>query len=185
MSELFLPHQMLYGWYQLFSLKQLKSCNSRYNSGNSWSEWYYPCWKIKNHEKALIFNEIVIFALSLIFISDSENDDSRGGHLWSLLASLSHLFYRNIVLSTNNKLRIHSRSVPSFLLAGDEQFDVQSNHLLLDELKVRCQHISYAYQLLISLWCGMYTASLETFYLREIIKRILFFAFFSVESNEN
>lgn len=78
---------------------------------------------------------LIIF--SFIYISDSENDDSCGGHLWRMLASLSHLFHRYIILPTNNKLRIHSRGVPSVLLVGNEQFHVQSNHLLLDELEVR------------------------------------------------
>lgn len=65
-----------------------------------------------------------------------ENDDLGGGDIRHLLAAVSRVLYRRLLLSGAEQLGTNTGGVFGHLLAGDEQLDVQSDHLLLDESTV-------------------------------------------------
>lgn len=102
-------------------------------------------------------------------ISGSEDDDSGGDHLRSVLAALPALLHLDRLLPVHHQVRIHPGNVPGHLLAGNEQLDVQSDHLLLDECEVRSMtyiHVSGPHFLLRE-------KRINSFYLRQIIKQTL------------
>jgi len=65
------------------------------------------------------------------------HDDRHRGDLRRLLAATTHLLRRHKPLPRNHPLPPHPARLPDHLLGGDEQLDVQSDHVLLDERTVR------------------------------------------------
>ena len=65
-----------------------------------------------------------------------ENDDCGGVDIRLLLASVPHLFPPVVALQRDQSMATHPGGLSARLLARNEQRNVQSHHLLLDEFKV-------------------------------------------------
>lgn len=91
----------------------------------------------------LILSVFFVYFVNCWFYLGGENDDGCCVNICNLLAAISYIFHNNGTLSANNIIILYSGNLLSHLLAGNEQFNVQSNHLLLDEFKVSyCQFIN-------------------------------------------
>lgn len=78
----------------------------------------------------------VQFETGVFLFAGCENDDYSCHHLRRVLAPLSPIFHHDIDVSCYYRVRTRSGNISGHLLAGDEQFNVQSNNLLLDECEV-------------------------------------------------
>lgn len=71
-----------------------------------------------------------------MFVAGSEDDDYRSNNIRSLLATVPFVFHHDIDVSGHNNVPAHPGNLFGHLLAGNEQFHVQSHYLLLDECQV-------------------------------------------------
>lgn len=72
----------------------------------------------------------------LIFRLGGQDDDCCCTNIRRLLATLPHVLHRDLLLPRHHGGAIHSGTVFGYLLAGNEQFHVQSDYILLDEFTV-------------------------------------------------
>lgn len=110
------------------------SSNFSHNNGINYSIQF--C-----NEYGLGICSYLVFKLKLkIEISSNplggEDDDSGRPYIRHLLAALSQLLHRHILLPGHHGGPIHPGALLGHLLAGNEQFHVQSHYILLDELTV-------------------------------------------------
>jgi hypothetical protein len=84
-------------------------------------------------------------ALTVNFLNSGRTyDDGRRRDIHRLLAATESILHSDIVLSTNHQHTVHSRTLSGILLARNEQFNVQSYYLLLDEFKVSPIYLSHS-----------------------------------------
>lgn len=83
----------------------------------------------------------VIFLLLInnlrMSISGCQDDDGRGDNLRRLLAAIRPIFHRSFLLANHHELPIRPRNLLGHILVSDEQLNVQSHNILLDERQVR------------------------------------------------
>ena len=70
------------------------------------------------------------------FLLGGEDDDSGCDHIWGVLVTTTCVLLGDQSASKCDWVQEHPTHISCHLLAGYEQFNVQSNHLLLDESKV-------------------------------------------------
>lgn len=80
-----------------------------------------------------IFNSLLFNKLINYIITGSENDDGGRYYFRSVLATVPCLLSSHILLSISFIFSIYSRFIFIYILVSHEQFNVQSNYLLLDE----------------------------------------------------
>ncbi|KAI4457537.1 g-protein coupled receptor [Holotrichia oblita] len=65
-----------------------------------------------------------------------QDDDGSSYHLRCVLAAIRLVLHRGFLLANNHELPIRPRNLLGHILVSDEQLNVQSNNILLDERKV-------------------------------------------------
>jgi hypothetical protein len=80
---------------------------------------------------------MTVYALD---VSGCKNDDGGSDDICRVLATLSRILHRDVILARSDKRTVHPGTISCNLLAGYVQQHVQSDHLLLDEFQVRYIH---------------------------------------------